>query len=298
MGTFTPIIHTYTSSVLNWFVNAFVVETEHAAIVVDGGIAVSSGREIRKLIDEKIRKPVLAALLTHGHPDHYTGVATIVRSDDVPFLALQGAIDQARSRDHEESAGMKQFFGTEYPERRFFPNQVVKDGDVLMFDDVAFQIKDCGACESDSDGVWTIEIEGVKHLFIGDLIYNHMHAFFRDGHALSWLALLERWKAELDLHTVLHTGHGKTCGTEIVYWQQAYIETFLATLKALLDERETLTEEQTRRLFDRLKSFLPNDDLIFLTGFRLEETIRVLSKAIDKDNYSGYRFGFSRRNRR
>ena len=62
----------------------------------------------------------------------------------------------------------------------------------------------------------------------------------------------------------------------MIYWQKAYIEMFLNTVKQLLMSKETLSEKDKLVLEDKLKSFLPNDDLIFLTFHKLDETVKKM----------------------
>ncbi len=278
MGNFTPVIHKYTSTVMDWIVNVHMVETESGVVLIDGAIAASSGNEIRDIIDNKIGKPLLGVLLTHGHPDHYIGVGNIVKEDVVPFYAVQAAIDQAKERDVEESPTIEAAFGDDFPRKKMFPNSVVQDGDKLTFDGLDLQIWHYGACESDSDAVWIISIDGNKHVFIGDIIYNHMHLFMKDGHSLNWLKALNRLQSEFDINTVFYPSHGEICGTEIIYWDKAYIEMYLGTLKDLLGERDTLTEDEKAKLIERVRSFFPSDDLLDLAQYELDETIKVLSK--------------------
>ena len=54
-------------------VNAFIVELDHSIVIVDATLAISSATGLRQKA-EAIGKPIEAVLLTHGHPDHYTGL--------------------------------------------------------------------------------------------------------------------------------------------------------------------------------------------------------------------------------
>src|SRR5215208_5655076 len=59
-------------------VNAYVVEGTEGLVVVDGMLTVSDARAVRRQI-EALRKPVLGAIVTHAHPDHYAGLEEILR---------------------------------------------------------------------------------------------------------------------------------------------------------------------------------------------------------------------------
>lgn len=278
MNGYSPIIHKYTTPKY-LTVNVFLVETESGVVVVDTATAVSTSQDIRDIVDKKIKKPLLAILLTHGHPDHYVGAGEIVKRLDVPILATQGTIDFARYQDEEKfDTLITRNYGADAPQKRVFPNQVVEDNDVVTFDDVAFRIEDLGACESGADSVWIITIDGVKHVFLGDLVYNHVHSYFRDGHALKWLKALDQLLGEFDHTAVFHPAHGEDCGTEMIYWQKAYIEAFLGTLKSMLGGTDKLDDAEKQQLVRKMGSFLPNDKLIALMKYELDETISILKE--------------------
>ena len=71
METFQPVIHQYTTPKY-LTVNVFLVETANGVVAIDGATALSTSREIRALIDEKIGKPLLALLL-HDDEGHDAG---------------------------------------------------------------------------------------------------------------------------------------------------------------------------------------------------------------------------------
>ena len=278
MKNFKPIIHRYEAKISDFFVNAFLVETENGVVAIDATLAITSSRELRNKVDNEIGKPLLAVLLTHGHPDHYTGLAEFTKGLDVPVLATQETLDFAKREDKEKGEVAILMFGDEYPRKRIFPNRIVKGGDVLTFDGLEFRLTDYGPGESDNDCAWTIEIDGRKHVFLGDIIHNHMHCFFRDGHALEWLNTLDRLLREFDHTAILHTSHGDPCGTEIVYWHRAYIQAFLGTLKSMLNGRDSLTKEEQQELVAKMQSFLPNDKTLFLLTYELDKTIKQLKE--------------------
>jgi glyoxylase-like metal-dependent hydrolase (beta-lactamase superfamily II) len=276
MAMFKPRIHEYKSTVLNWFVNVFLVETQNGVVLIDGAVGILSGQEIREIIDHKIKKPLLGVLLTHGHPDHYTGVVNIVKDRNIPFYATHEAYNQAKDRDEHESGDMKIYFGDEYPPVRMLPNAFIKNGESITIDNINFQVRDFGECESTSDCAWLVDVDGVKHVFIGDLVYNKMHPYFGDGHITNWLQALEKLRGEFDINTVLYPSHGDRCGIEITYWLEAYIKMFVNTVKELKKDKEILSEKDKQILGEKLKSFLPNDDLIFLIFYKLDETLKKM----------------------
>lgn len=278
MEGFKPVIHRYEATVSDFFVNAFLIETENGVVAVDATLAISSSRALRSMIDDKIKKPLLAVLLTHGHPDHFTGLVELTRGLDVPILATQGAIDFAMAEDKEKEPIAIQIFGDEFPRKRMFPNKVVTDGETHTFDGVSFLLTDYGPGESDDDTAWSLDIDGVKHVFLGDMIHNHMHCFFRDGHALEWLKNLDRLLEEYDHTAILYTAHGEPCGIEIVYWHRAYLQAFIGILKSMLKGKDTLNDAEKNALVGKMQSFLPNDKTLFLLTYEMDKAIALLRK--------------------
>src|SRR5688500_6548948 len=79
-----PEIHTVTSSPSGISVNAYLIEAERGVIAVDSALINSDARQLRERL-AALGKPLLAVLLTHGHPDHYNGVTELIAGHgDVP----------------------------------------------------------------------------------------------------------------------------------------------------------------------------------------------------------------------
>lgn len=277
-GGATGKVHRYQATLGGFFTNAWLVETQSSVVAVDATLAIPSTDELRARIDA-LGKPLAAVLLTHGHPDHYTGIGELIRGrGDVPVLATSGALEQCRARDEEESGylGSDQAFGAAYPKQRVFPNRVVADGEVVSFDDVSFTVRHLGPAESDDDTLWVSELGGVRTVFSGDVVYHGMHSFFRDGHTREWLAALDTCLQEFDGGTVFHGGHGDSFGIEMLHWQRGYLTAFVDLLGHALAGRRTLPPQEQQELLARMKNYLPTDDLLMLTGWQFDDMVAAL----------------------
>ena len=269
-----PKIHRYEARVSDFFVNAFLVETANAVVAVDATLANSDARALRAKIDDELRKPLKAVLLTHGHPDHFTGIAELTKGLEIPIYATRGSIDFAHEEDRRKAKVALTLFGAEFPRERRFPNAVVSDRDTVTCDNVTFEVRDYGPGESDDDALWVTKIGGVEHVFIGDIAYNNMHCFFRDLHATEWLGSLDRLRREFNQTARLYPGHGDMCGIEITHWNRGYILTFIDTLRDLLHGRDHLEPTEKEVLIAKMQTYLPNTKLLFLLTYELDDTIR------------------------
>src|SRR5512133_2522563 len=130
-----PTIHRFPVEHEGAHVNAYLVEAASGVVAVDGLLQVSAAKEMRAGI-ERLGKPLLAALLTHSHPDHYVGLGEIVAGADVPIYAPQGVIDTITADDELKDQIVGPFFGEEWPANRVFPNTAIADGESVSFDEV------------------------------------------------------------------------------------------------------------------------------------------------------------------
>jgi glyoxylase-like metal-dependent hydrolase (beta-lactamase superfamily II) len=254
-------------------VHAYVIELPDAVVVVDATIAESSASEVRT-VAESLGKPIEGLLMTHGHPDHYTG---LVKFADVPRYASQGCLDFAHHEDIAKSSVAKGYLGADYPDVRVFPDRIVRDGEVVRLGGVDFTFTDLGPGESDADGMWTFAQQGVKYAFVGDAIANHTHCFMRDLHALEWLKILERLDRELDSSTRIYVGHGDVpAPLETIAWQRGYIETFLDAVGRIEDRSLPVARATQEKVIAAMKGYLPGDATMFLLDYELDVTIPAM----------------------
>jgi glyoxylase-like metal-dependent hydrolase (beta-lactamase superfamily II) len=256
-----PVVHAYTSGEGGIFVNAWLVEGERGIVAVDATLTVSDASALKTRV-EQLDKPLLAVLLTHGHPDHYNG-AGILADEPVPVLATAEVDRIIRRDDASKEAQWKPMFGEQWPSPRRFPSQIVADGEQVTFDTLTFRVHELGPGESHHDTWW--ELEGPEPAaFVGDAVFQGMHGYTSDGHTREWLDNLDRLSAQLGEIDKLYPGHGQPGGRELLGAQRAWIERYREVVGGLgappLDEaaKATLSAEMQR--------YLGTDKLLFLVG--------------------------------
>src|SRR5262245_351513 len=150
-----PTIHRFPAQHEGAFVNAYLVETESGVVAVDGLLTVSAAKEMRAALDD-LGRPLVAALVTHSHPDHYAGLREIVAGYDVPVIAVPGVIDAIERNDALKNQVVGPMFGDDWPHVRVFPNTPILDGESVTFDGVEFTVIDLGPSESPHDSTWIL----------------------------------------------------------------------------------------------------------------------------------------------
>lgn len=258
-------------------VYAFVVELQNSVVVIDTTLAISSAQGLRKLA-ESFNKPIECVLMTHGHPDHYSGLDTF---RDLPTLASKGTLKFAQEEDIRKAPTATYLLGDDWPKVREFPNQIIPDICSYTFGGIEFNFKDLGPGESDSDGIWSFKSDGVDHVFVGDIVSNHTHNFFKDGHTFEWLEMLTRLEKDYDHHSRFYYGHGEaSVGIDQIVWTKGYIRTFIDAVRKLKGTPFPISESIQLELIDEMKSYLTNDALLFLLTYDLKDSVEELMKKL------------------
>jgi glyoxylase-like metal-dependent hydrolase (beta-lactamase superfamily II) len=272
-----PTVHRFPSKHEGAFVNAYLVETASGVVAVDGLLQVSAAKEMRAGLDA-LGKPLLAALVTHSHPDHYAGLREVVAGADVPIYAPQGVIDTITADDAIKDQIVGPFFGEEWPANRVFPNTATADGESVSFDEVTLTVIDLGPSESPHDSPWILGDEA-KTVFLGDQIYDHKHCYLADGFYAAWLANIETLRTRFPEDAVFYIGHGGPVGPEMWDWQRGYIELFVETVS---NADWSDPERAKATVVGRMKEYEPSDDLQFLMELSIEPIatkLRLLAPA-------------------
>jgi len=240
-------------------VNAFIVEDTAGLVVIDATLTNTASRALRVKVDQ-LRKPLRAVLLTHAHPDHYAGLGNLVAGLDVPILSVPSVNDVVRRDDAMKDQVIGAMFGAEWPAKRVFPNRMTKDGDMLAFGSMRFEVRDLGPAESHHDSMFVLQ-GPARHAFVGDIAYGHMHAYMADNENLSWRRTLQRLQSELPRETVLHIGHGAAVTPGFLTWQSTYLDVFDDAIRSA-DWRDAAAAQAA--VIKAMQDYLPNDDLLFL----------------------------------
>jgi glyoxylase-like metal-dependent hydrolase (beta-lactamase superfamily II) len=261
-------------------VNAFIVEDAAGLVVIDATLTNSASNALRAKVDQ-LAKPLRAVMLTHPHPDHYAGLGNLVAGLDVPIVSVAGVNDVARRDDALKNEVIGGMFGAEWPRHRVFPNQTVKDGDILAFGAMRFEVRDIGPSESHHDSMFVMQgsrQESRPRAFAGDIAYGLMHAFMADNQNPAWRRAIERVQSDLAEDTVLHIGHGPAVTPGFLRWQSTYLDRFENALRKA-DWSDARAAQAS--VSNAMRDYLPSDDLLFLMQISIQPNAERLGLTKD-----------------
>ncbi|NUP07657.1 MAG: MBL fold metallo-hydrolase [Polyangiaceae bacterium] len=273
-----PTVHTVTASPEGIVVNAYLVETPEGVVAIDSALTVSDAKKLREKLDS-LKKPLLAVLLTHGHPDHYNGVTALVEGrPDTPIYSTAEVAKVIAADDAKKEALWKPMFKEQWPDKRTFPNHEIASGTKLDLGGLSFTVFAVGPGESHADSYWVLDADR-RYVFVGDVVLHGVHAYVSDGHTTPWLETLARLRRELDGAGVLYPGHGPAGGVELLDWQTRYLESYRASVERLREGREKLSDDAKKTLIADMKQKYPDAALDFLIGLGADAVASELARA-------------------
>lgn len=225
--------HVYSAPQGAFMVNSFLLEGEDSVVIIDAQFLVSSARELREQL-RAIGKPLAALVVTHPHPDHYNGAATLLDGlGDIPILATEATNSGIRATAEEKRAFWTPSYGADYPQIFRYPNRIIRSGETIAFGDVVLTIEDIGPGES-TNNVVIYGSEG-SELFASDLLYSGCHPWLAEGRSALWLEQLDEVERRFRDATRVHAGHGASGDLRLIDMQRAYIEGFRAAVQLRMD---------------------------------------------------------------
>jgi glyoxylase-like metal-dependent hydrolase (beta-lactamase superfamily II) len=272
------IVHAHASGEGGIFANAYLIETGAGVVAVDATLSETESRAFRDEL-RALGKPLLAALITHPHPDHVAGLTNLVGNEGTQIIATRRVLELMRRLEEPKRKQWAPVFGAEWIPRWTYPNKVVESGQAMTFDGVTYTVLDLGpGGDSDANSVWFIE-RPVQTAFVGDAVFSRMHSYVADGHLLSWLANLDRLERRCARMEIVFPGHGPAGPpSELFAAQRAYLLTLASQVQELAEGQPELTDGAKQELARRMQAYLPATALAFLIGMNADPIARELSQ--------------------
>lgn len=226
-------LHSYISPVAAARVTAHVVEGPTGLILVDGGWTAESGREIRALVDG-LGKPLRAVLLSHFHPDHWSGL-TAARLPEVlagpvtATLLQQAGPGMAAAQSHPVNV----------------PRVAVQAPGALRLAGVELNI--AYVRDTEAPEIMTVEIPGASTLIVQDIFYNRVHAYV-SRQLDTWLAVLRGLESRGGVTFLV--GHGEPATARDIPRLIAYLEAVRPLVATGTPDQAAVVAEMVRRFPD------------------------------------------------
>jgi glyoxylase-like metal-dependent hydrolase (beta-lactamase superfamily II) len=170
-----PVVHTYRAAESGLYVNSYLVEGESGVVVVDTNLLVSDIEALRARL-RALKKPLLAILVTHAHPDHFNGVLRLVHDKEVPVYATAGVGRVIGEIADAKRAQWSPVYGAEWPAETYYPNSLLADGAQVQLDELSFTVREVGPAESHADSYLVLTANGTATIaFTGDLAFHGTH---------------------------------------------------------------------------------------------------------------------------
>jgi glyoxylase-like metal-dependent hydrolase (beta-lactamase superfamily II) len=247
-----PKVHIHTSSPDTFFVNSFIIEGVRSLVLVDTQFVLSEVSVVTEKI-AALQKPLAAVLITHPHPDHYNGLASILEKHvGTQVYATAGTISGIRETAEPKRAYWAPIIGSNYPQRFAIPGGTVRDGEHLSIDGIELVVDDFGAAEC-SDNT-AIELPQIDAVIISDLVYNRVHPWLAEGRSDPWLKVLAQANRRFASASVLYAGHGAAGSPSIINEQAAYIQAVREMVASAMKEDRELSDASRAAIQQRIRA--------------------------------------------
>jgi glyoxylase-like metal-dependent hydrolase (beta-lactamase superfamily II) len=263
-----PTIHVHTSAPDAFFVNSFVIEGDRSLVLVDTQFVLSEAQAVARRIDA-LGKPLAAIVITHPHPDHYNGLATILaRHPGTPVHATAATIAGIRETAEPKRAYWTPIVGTNYPQEFAYPDTVIADGQTITVDGITLEFADLGPAECSDNTM--ILLPQIDTAIVSDIVYSRVHPWLAEGRSLRWLRAIEVARGRLAGVATLYPGHGTVGSAAILAEQASYITMVRERVAAALDAEGALTDAARTALADAILAQHPDWPLGMIIAMNLD----------------------------
>ncbi|MFX4272764.1 MBL fold metallo-hydrolase [Propionibacteriaceae bacterium Y1685] len=205
-----------------------VVAGETGALVVDCGSTPSQGADIRAAAEELAGVPVIAAVVTHAHWDHWFGLSAF---DDVITIGHESLLE---ALDSDESLG-EQAAGLGFTaDELVAPNAPLTVVRALDVGGRRVELFHPGPGHTEGDLV--VHVPDAEVLFVGDLVEQAGPPWYgTDSRPHDWATTLDSVIGMLGEHTLAVVGHGDPVDRDFCLQTRAATAAVSGEIRALVE---------------------------------------------------------------
>ena len=215
-------IHTYNSPEEGLYVASQIVETADGLVVFDAVFHTSHAEELADYI-AGLGKPVNRIVLSHIHPDHWSGLGVLhARFPDAPIYALPEITAYIRENGQKILDARNAAFGPVVAKTPTLPDHDLATGPATI-GGVRFDFERQPDGESDWQTIVRLPDAGVVMAF--DLVFPaETHLFTVADHFDHWVEILRGLKGDASKgYDTLMIGHGAPVGFDVIDGNISYL---------------------------------------------------------------------------
>lgn len=214
-------IHSYISPADSFLVATHIVEGPSKLIVFDGQAVRPYAEAVATYIG-RLRKPVDRIILSHGHPDHWSGLEVLTaRLPSVPIYALAHVTSFVAAVGASMLGNLQRAFGDRAARNVTRPTAVLEPGKQFI-DGIPFEFTEVVDGEANFQLLASMPQQRVMLVF--DLVFGPAdHMFTVQPTFDQWIATLERLKG-IGGYDLVMVGHGVPTDRSALDANIAYLE--------------------------------------------------------------------------
>jgi len=245
-------LRVFTSGPSGFSVNSTLVYGDRDAILVDTQFVMSEAYRVAAMILES-KKNLTTVYITHGHPDHYFGIAALKQAfPKARFVALPATVAAIRSGWDGRLKNWTPEFGFNLPTTGpILPDEL--QGNAINLEGESLQV--IGGVTGDGPNNSYVWIPSLRAVIAGDIVFSGSH-FTPPKMPEDWLKTLDQI-AELKPVTVIpgHQSVSARHDASILAVMKAYIKDYnedLNSSKTAAEFRSKLTKKYPNFALERL----------------------------------------------
>lgn len=234
-----------------------IIETGNKLVLIDTQFLTPLASAFKEYV-LSLDKPIDRIFISHGHPDHYFGLASVF--SEYPAYTLQGIDDIIEKWGPQMIKNQKPMFGDLIPNEVVIPKHTVAPNSEEVIDGLLYKYEAIEGAESEAQLLIKLPQLGV--IIAQDLVYSGVHLWLGMGWFDKWISELEKLLKEEGYLYIL-AGHGLPCGKDevmnCIYYLKVARELFAKKPSAEVFKSQLLAKYPYRQcpmMFDLYLGFL------------------------------------------